>query len=296
MFGIKFVAAVCFASFLFTGGIWSGCHSTNDTKGIENMSAAPDDASGEVKTLAEGSVSPITAPFVAVVRDGETYATLRNLAANLPALNEDFFRANVVIAAFLGERNTGGYSVAISREPNEQIRIAEKAPRKGMMVAQMITSPFKMVSVATNGTPSIRLSVDERFRQRTELYQITKGSFSVSGGVAGRSETYQLGGKIQVTRLSGLVTIGLAVASSGAARERELRDWATGIVRDNGIVISKLSHGSLLETPSGDLHANVRFSEKNRLNLDLDSGPATVPDGFSGRGSIEAERVAASEN
>src|SRR5206468_1580535 len=124
---------------------------------------------------------------------------LRALAGNLPALNEEFFRSNLIVAAFLGERNTGGYSIAISREPNGQIRIAEKAPRKDMMVTQMITSPFKVISLSISGTPPISLSLGETFQQPAQVYRISSGTFSLSGGLAGRSETYHLAGKLQVS-------------------------------------------------------------------------------------------------
>jgi hypothetical protein len=294
MFSVKFVAVVFLVSSLLTGGAWSGGRSKNsDLEANKNMSTTDD---GELKVVAEGSVSPIKTTFVAVVRDAETFEALGNQAGNLPALDSEFFKSHIVIAAFLGERNTGGYSVAISREPQGQIRVAEKAPRKDMMVTQMITSPFKVVSLSISGTPPVSLSLGATFQQHAQLYRISSGTFSLSGGIAGRSETYHLAGKIQVTRLYPLITIGFAVVSDGTTRERMLRDYATGLVKDGGIAISKLSHGSLLDTPSGDLRVSGRFAEKNKILLDLDSGLVTVPDGFSGKGSIQAEMAAASAN
>jgi hypothetical protein len=117
---------------------------------------------GGIKVLAEGFHSKITKPFVAVVRDTETYAALRKLDGNLPKLDADFFEENVVVAAFLGERHTGGYSVEIT--PNAiEINVLEKKPGKGVMVPQMITSPFKIVSLhgATNAAVRLNLFVDE---------------------------------------------------------------------------------------------------------------------------------------
>src|ERR1700682_3518686 len=64
---------------------------------------------GEMKVLAEGYHSAIINSFVAVVRDAEAYAALVKLDGNLRKLDEDFFKSNAVIAAFLGERKTGGY-------------------------------------------------------------------------------------------------------------------------------------------------------------------------------------------
>ena len=87
---------------------------------------------------------------------------------------------------------------------------------------------------------------------------------------------------------------GIDCSGSGAPRERTLRNSATGLVKDQAIVIGKLNHGSLLNTPSGDLHARGTFVEQNKLIRNLDSGPVTIPDGYSSGGSIEAELVAAS--
>ena len=255
-----------------------------------------DQKSGDLKVLAEGFHYANTNPFVAVVRDKETYDALRQHDASLPKVDAEFFKSNIVIAAFLGERNTGGYSVEISREAAGQIRVAEKAPGKGMMVPQVITSPFKVVSMPTTGTPAVSLSLGEAFQQRGQLYRISSGTFTVSGGFAGRTETFQLAGKLQITRIANLVTVGFAIVSRGTTRERMLRDIATGLVTENAISISRLSHGSLLDTPSGDLHVKGTFIEKNRVNLDFDSGPVTVPDGYSGKGSIEAEMVTGSAN
>src|SRR5207247_341740 len=61
-----------------------------------------------IKVLAEGFHSSVTHPFVAVVRDPETYTELLKLDANLPKLDSVVFRSNALVAAFLEERNTGG--------------------------------------------------------------------------------------------------------------------------------------------------------------------------------------------
>ena len=251
---------------------------------------------GELKTLAESSHSAITDPFVAVIRDPETYEKVRKLDASLPKLEADFFRSNTVLAAFLGTRNTAGYSVAISRSPNGEIRVAEKAPPKDAMTAQVITSPYKLVSIPVAGTTAVTLSVGPTFQQRAQLYRIGSGNFRVSGGFAGKTESFQLSGKLQLTRLGDLITIGFAIVSSGDQRERSLRDSATGIIKDGQIVISRMSHGSLLDPPSGDLHVSGKFLEKNQLTLEIASHAINVPENYNGSGSILADLVAASAN
>jgi len=269
-----------------------GCQAQNNRNGktaVENQKKDPD----ELRPLAEGSNSAIEDPFIAVIRDGETYDQLRQLEPNLPHLGADFFNENTVIAAFLGTRNTAGYSVAISRGPRGDLRVAEKSPPKGAMTAQVITSPYKLVSFASNGLISVELSADEIFRSNAQLYRINSGSFDVSGGLSGQGESMKLNGKLQLTRLGGLVTIGFAIVTSGSARERSLRDAATGVIKDGKIVISRLSHGSLLDPPSGELQINGTFLEHDKLSLEVTSKPLNVPENYSGRGLIAAGLVSA---
>ena len=187
-----------------------------DKSVVENQN----NTSGELKTLAEGSQSSITDPFVAVIRDDATYAKLRRMEPNLPKVEVDFFRLNIVVAAFLGTRNTGGYSVEISRIENGKIRVAEKAPPKDAMTAQVITSPFKLVSFSPEGSTAVELSVGEIFQQRAQLYRVNSGTFNLGGGIANRSESYQLNGKLQLSRLGDLVTIGFALVGNGGEPER----------------------------------------------------------------------------
>lgn len=291
---LKTITLLALFSFAIGLGNVPGCHEQQDKNNepvVENK-----DNSGKLKTLAEGFHSSITDPFVAVIRDDETYTKLRNMEPNLPKLEADFFRLNVVVAAFLGTRNTGGYSVEISRGENEKIRVTEKAPAKGSMTTQVITSPFKLVSFALAGSTAVNLSVEEQFQQRAQLYRINSGTFNLSGGFTGRTESFRLNGKLQITRLGDLITIGFALVSSGGARERSLRGSATGVIKKGVITIDPIGHGSLLDPPSGELQVSGKFPEKNRMSLELISKPVNVPESYGGRGSIEAELVAAPAN
>jgi hypothetical protein len=253
-------------------------------------------SAGDLKTLAEGSQSSITDPFVAVIRDDATYAKLRKMEPSLPRLETDFLRLNVVVAAFLGTRNTGGYSVEISRVENGKIRVVEKAPPKDAMTTQVITAPYKLVSFAPEGSTAVELSVGEIFQQRAQLYRVNNGTFRQGGGFTGSDESYQLNGKLQFTRLGDLITIGFALVSSGSSRERSLRSSATGVIKDGAITIERMTHGSLIDPPSGELKVSGKFLEKNRLSLELASQLIYVPHSYNGLGSIDAEVVAASAN
>jgi protease stability complex PrcB-like protein len=291
-------------SMVFSGGA-GGCRasrSSNQPKQSQNSpepSGNPipgrEQTSGDLKVIAQGFHSSVSDPFIAVVRDEATYAELRKLDSNLPKLSVDL-KSNVVIAAFLGQRNTGGYSVEITRAANGEIQVTEKAPGKDVMVPQMITAPFKIVSLPVEGTTPVRISESDAFRRTAQLYRIDQGSFTISGGFAGRSDTYSLAGKIQITRLGDLITVGFAVVGTGTARERSLRDVATGLMKDNSFSISRMSRGSLVEPPTDDMRVSGRFVETNRLMMELQTGGPVVPDGFQGKGTIEAQMVSASAN
>jgi hypothetical protein len=250
---------------------------------------------GDIKVVAEGFHSRITKPFVAVVRDAETYAALTRLDENLPKLDADFFKENVAIAAFLGERNTGGYSVEIRANAIE-ILVLEKKPGKGMMVPQMITSPFKLVSIPVGDAAPVALSVEPTFEQRAQTYKVTSGSFKIMGGVGGRGAEFRLAGEMQTMREADLITVSLELKSVGTPKERTLNDYATGLIKNDRLIINKLSDGGLVDSPSGGLRAEGDFLPNNKLSLKLIGFPIMVPDGYTGSGSIEAEMIAGSAN
>jgi hypothetical protein len=248
----------------------------------------PDD----IKVLAEGFHSKITKPFVAVARDAETYAALTTLDENLPKLDADFFKESVAIAAFLGERNTGGYSVDIRANAIE-ILVLEKKPGKGVMVPQMITSPFKIVALkgATNSAVRLNLFADDSWRQAAPSYRVTSGKFTMSGGFAGTSEEFGLEGPIGVMRAGNLVTFSFRVIGSETKKRRLLVECSTGLVDSDGNVkINRMSADSLVNPPNSGLAGTVTFSEEGRkFALIMISRPSLVADGYSGRGTIEAE-------
>ena len=285
---------------LFSGGA-DGCRTNkksnlpaqNSNEQAANPGRDEDQISADLKLVAQGFHSSITDPFVAVVRDEAIYNKLAKLDPNLPKLRIDL-KTNIVIAAFLGQRNTGGYSVEITRVANGEVQITEKAPGKDVMVPQIITAPFKIVSFPVEGTAPVRISAGDAFRQTAQLYRIDKGSFTISGGIAGRTDTYSLSGKLQVTRLDDLITIGFAVVGTGTARERSLRDVATAVMKDDSFELSRMSRGSLVDPPTADFRVTGKFVEANRLIMDLATGGPIVPDGFEGRGTIEAQMGGAS--
>ena len=287
----RFVLLAVF-SFALSGGAL-GCHAQQPANLLTDKPAPAmqkeQPKPGELKVLAEGYHSAITNSFVAVVRDISTYAALVKLDGNLPRLDEEFFKSNAVIAAFLGERNTGGYSVDIIREGTGGFRLVEKKPGKDMMVPQMITSPFKLVSVSAGVASPIWLELDEAWN-RQHKYVVMKGTFIMSGGIAGRVEEFGLEGQVLVMREGRLATFKFLLKNAGETNQHMLFEFAAGVVDDNGaITISKLGAGSLVSQPNSGLQARGRFADNDsRLLFGFTSLPSMIADGYSGKGNIEA--------
>jgi hypothetical protein len=250
---------------------------------------------GDIKVLAEGFHSKITKPFVAVVRDAETYAALTALDENLPKLDGDFFKENVAIAAFLGERNTGGYSVEINR-CGGRICVDERSPGKSVMVPQVITSPFKLISLPASGIRPFSLDLDGPWRQSMRPYRITSGHFAMSGGFAATTKQFGLEGQVRSIHQDNFVTFAFEIFSHELTENRSLEGFETGLIRSKGeIAILRMTADSLIDSPNSGLKARGAFSEAdNTLSLSFVSLPSMIADGYSGMGNIEAKIVVSS--
>lgn len=298
---LRIAAIATLSSFLLSGGAL-GCHAQQQANSKTDKPAPPASekekpASSELKALAEGFHSSIIHPFVAVVRDADTYAQLTKLDGNLPTLDADFFEANIVIAAFLGERNTGGYAVEITSEVNGQIHVTEKKPGKGAMVSEIITAPFKIVALEGSPNSRVPLYLDDAWRQGAQSYRIVHGTFTYLGGFAGAGETFELKGRLLVMREGNLVTLAFDLFSSGLAQKRSLADSATTVVaKDGRIAIGRMGAGSLVPPPNGGQQASGMFSDEGKkLLLEFSPRAINVADSYGGRGSIEAELPGAAD-
>ncbi len=272
----------------------SGCRTRQGTN-LQDQKPLPSPVekqmpgTSDLKILAEGFHPSINEPFIAVIRDAETYDALTKLEGSLPRLDAGFFDSNVVVAAFLGQRNTGGYAVEIARETNGQLRVTEKKPDKGMMVPQMITSPFKIISVEAgqNSPLAVAVTLDDAWNARMQRYRITSSTFTSGGGFAGRTEQFRLEGEARVIRIDKLVTLAFEIYSSNSQKKRSLIEFATGIENDRGIVLQKFSADKLVDNPNPGLQATGSIDEKG-LSLQIGSRPTNVADGYSGSRCIDA--------
>jgi hypothetical protein len=257
---------------------------------LKEPAKVADTKSDEMQVLAEGSHSEMRKPFVAIAREPGVYSQLQKLAPVLPHLLDDFFKDRIVVAAFMGERNTGGYSVEIVRAPDGLVRVAALRPDKNAMVTQVITSPFKVVSVPKN--PWRGLNVESLWQESADLYRVTVGNFQISGGFAGRRVDFGLTGDLRVLREGKLATFFFDLRNADGTKPRNLKEATTGIVADSQITIYMMDPGSLVESPHSDVSATGRFSKNSRiLSIDFTSLPTLIADGYGGRGNLEAEMV-----
>ena len=106
-----------------------------------------------VDTISKGDGSRIADPRRVIVRDDDGWRALwsEHTGNNVPPPPVDF--ANRMVAAiFAGERPSAGYAVVIvgMRRDGDSLTVLveERSPAKGMMAAQVILSPFHIVSLA----------------------------------------------------------------------------------------------------------------------------------------------------
>ena len=102
-------------------------------------------------TVAKGTISDTDGPQRVVVRTAEEWKKLwTSLSTETPAPTIDFERT-VVVGVFLGARPTAGFEVAITAVKTEGgrtiVEYRERRPDPADLVAEVLTSPFHLVSI-----------------------------------------------------------------------------------------------------------------------------------------------------
>jgi hypothetical protein len=248
-----------------------------------------------VKTLAEGAFADAAEPFVAVIREASTYSELKKIVSGLPDLDDDAFNKGAVVAAFLGQRSTGGYSVDVRMAPDGRVRISQAGPPKGTMVTQVLTSPFKVVLVPTNG-PEAKLNLDSEAvgKNYGKEMKVEKGQFTMTGGFAGRTEEFGLDGNLRVMKMGGLISVAFNLKGVNSKKARTLQTIATGTIDPSGkLQIPRFDAGTLIEPPQPFLTASGTLaSDFSTLDLTMKSVLSRIiADGFVGNGSLTAGAV-----
>ena len=274
----------------------------------------------ETKELAASTHCSVFESFVFVAREPQGYAALKNLNINvkgsglrnsnivLPEEDAAFFKTHAVIAAFLGQRRTGGFGIDITKGADGVIKIAERKPRG--MVIMSLTTPFKIVAVPVNGDEPITLSLDETWKDRLRTYKVAHGTLTITGGFAGIREESSLSGTLQIMRAAAavqpsatgemskpypesLVTVIVDLKSTGK-RQGEMRDVAGGTVLESGqLNISYLNSYQLSGAIQSPFRTTGQFSAgEQELTLTLETVAApNVSDNFAARASVKAAAV-----
>jgi PrcB C-terminal len=116
-------------------------------------------ATAPMRTIARGDQSGVDAARQAVARTAAEWAALwRQHAPAQPPPAVDFPK-EMVVAVFLGTRNTGGYSVEILGAETDQgalvVRYRHRSPSPDAITAQVITMPFHIVAIPA-GTADVK--------------------------------------------------------------------------------------------------------------------------------------------
>jgi hypothetical protein len=249
----------------------------------------------EIKELAAGGYGAVKESFIFVARDTETYASLRKLNNQLPELGADFFKSNAVVAAFLGQRRSGGYSVRIARPAGGLLRVSEQTPPKGAMVTMALTAPFQIVSVGVREESPLALELDATWQEAARPYRVDAGEFTRMGGFAGRLERSSLKGDIRIMRHDQLATLLFNLQGTGGAEgTHALQDTASGTVAPDGsLTLTRLDPGSFVPPPRHPLRARGTFNDnEGQLSLTFEITQAKVNDGYGGQGKLEATATA----
>jgi len=122
-----------------------------------------------VRTLERGQYSGLKEPMVLLVTDpGEWEAVWRRhtavMARPRPAPAVDFGQEAVVVVA-LGERRSGGYSIAVTgvRLKGDQlvVRVRRQSPPPGAVTTMAFTQPYHMVAIPRPDRPVSRVVTEE---------------------------------------------------------------------------------------------------------------------------------------
>lgn len=249
----------------------------------------------ELTELATGNYGQMRESFVLVARDAATYAALRKMIANLPDQSAEFLRTHAVVAAFLGQRRTGGYSVEIKQTARGRLSINERAPAKDAMTTQAFTAPFRVVALPIEPDDALDLTLAPTWQQRQRPYRITDGAINIIGGFAGIREGAQLAGTLRIMRAGDLATFTFDVQSTGGHRPRHMADTATATVDAAGnITFTRFDAFALSGATESPFRATGQFTNKEtNLTLEFQTIPAPhVADNFGATGQLSAVATA----
>jgi hypothetical protein len=241
------------------------------------------------KVLSEGFNSKVDQPFVFVARDQIAYTQLQNLVDGLPLVSNIDFAQNVVVAGFAGTRPTGGWTVEINKSGG-RVDVNFRGPGKDMMVTQMITTPFKVSVISIEGNKGLFLNLPQTLTNKIRTFQVNKGDFEYTGGIAGRRKQFKANGTIRLFTYGDYATVWFDLRGKGQDRRRSLSDISSGTLKNGQLALPRLDAGSFIEFPHPPFGVVGTLKNKT-LSLNFKSLPTSFADGYEGWGSLEAVRI-----
>jgi len=242
----------------------------------------------DYKIIAEGANAKLEEPFLFIARDAKTYAQLQALVENLPDASTVDFTKEAVVAAFAGTKPTAGWEVLV-RKLSDKVLIDLNEPRKDMMTAQMLTTPYKIAVVPVEEEKALSLEATPTWTNKMATYRVSKGSFIYSGGFAFRERTFGAEGTIGVLNYGNLVTMAFNLTAKGD-KAMMLAETVSGSFKDGKVELSRLDAGTFSENPKPPVNVSGTISDA-KLSLRFEPNPTNVSDGFEARGAVEAVKV-----
>lgn len=293
---------------LFSIGAQSDCRRKGDApenrSGVQNNMNSDETSSNKpipreetaggerIKELATGSNALIDRPFIYVARTDETYRTLQKLVPGLPPAAEIDFSKSAVVAAFAGEKNTGGYRV-IFEESAGQITPQVKSPPPDAIVTEALTMPYAVALVSVGEEESLSVNLQENWSRAVAGYRITGGEFEYSGGFVGKEVKFRPRGTIRILRSDEYTTLFFNLESANTAASRKTSDVASGTLNGDRLILPRLEAADLIERPHPPFIVTGRLVPEGKLTLEFRPGKRAYPvnDGFEGRGQLTAEKT-----
>ncbi len=245
--------------------------------------------SGEIKELATGNNASFGS-FVLIARDLETYDALRGASPELPQQSAQFFATHIVVAGFLGQRRTGGYSVEIVGGSDGSLRILEHAPAKGAKVKMSLSAPFQIVAISVDPDQPVALTLDDTWQKTLRDYRITSGELLITGGFAGIHQQRVLEGSIGIMRTGELATFVFDLRSQGGQDMKQLSDAGSCVVKMGQVSLTRLNSSILTGAVDSPFEITGAFQNDERelkLSLETINAPQ-ISDNFTATGQLTA--------
>ena len=292
---LKLVAAALVAVIGITSGVTAQKSiSLEELRRMNKKKAAEKKRNQSMKKpeiIAEGAYSGVSEPFILIARDKETFAAIKDLIDDFDYSNEIDFTKQAVVAAFSGEKTTGGYSVSVRMQDGKCL-IEDIAPPHGAIVTEALTQPYTVVAIPAEEEDQISLDLGSVWESGIRSYAVRKGEFEFSGGFIGTTTKFKVKGQVSVMRYDRLATVIFDMHEDAAEPKRFMKDVGSGLITNEKPIISRIEGGNFIDRPHPPLQVSGKITDR-KLSLTFTPGKRgyVVSDGYEGRGFIEAELV-----